>query len=472
MPSIALAVGDVGLALPVQEALEAAGHRVVWDAKLTPAATARFDAVVLAAAPGMAALAEAWRDVEPPPALLAIGERDRQPDALSAQLAFVATTAPPAAIAAALDRALGARWQGRLSPAFARGALGLPAASDPLRDAAATIAGARKVSLDHARDALRAHAERYVCATPMVAELRDHRALEVPEIELTHRLDGAHTVRTVVASGAMPPAAAMKAVWALVSVGAATLGDEPPDLATPARRAVAEARRHLRARRARVAKTSIYDLLEVERGGGAGDVEQACRALAIRYSPERLAALDLAELGAQVPLLWEQLIKARTVFGDAGRRGLYDQKLAAAPPPGAVWLLGPYDVARAEQHFARGQKALLDGEPFRAVSEFAAAARVHPDHPDYEASLAWANYRAGVERGKEKLECARRERAAAEAVVYGRRPWPRALVALAMLCAATEDPESARWHLSEALQVDPNQPAAKALLGRLGGGRG
>jgi Tfp pilus assembly protein PilF len=40
---------------------------------------------------------------------------------------------------------------------------------------------------------------------------------------------------------------------------------------------------------------------------------------------------------------------------------------------------------------------------------------------------------------------------------------------MAMLCAADQDPDEARAHLREALECDPNLPAARKLLARLGG---
>jgi hypothetical protein len=52
--------------------------------------------------------------------------------------------------------------------------------------------------------------------------------------------------------------------------------------------------------------------------------------------------------------------------------------------------------------------------------------------------------------------------------LVGCRPWPRALVALALLCAASNDADSARWHLAIALSIDPNVPAAAQLAQRLG----
>jgi hypothetical protein len=303
----------------------------------------------------------------------------------------------------------------------------------------------------------------------MIAALREARALEVPEIEATQRLDGSRTVRTAVAAGgALDAERTARLVWALCSLGAATLSEEPDELSLASSRGVSETRRHLRARRMRAAKTTIYDLLEADRKATPAVVDEALRRLALRFAPERVGRYDLGNLTPLAAPLWEQLLKARAVFADPNRLALYDNKIKEQPPAGAVWFMGPFDLQRAEQHFVRGQKALVDGEAFKAVSEFAAAARVHPDHPDYEASLSWARFRAEVTRGKDKLECARRERANAEAVTYGRRPWPRALVALALLCAAAEDAEAAHWHLREALECDPTSPTARQLIARLG----
>ena len=53
-------------------------------------------------------------------------------------------------------------------------------------------------------------------------------------------------------------------------------------------------------------------------------------------------------------------------------------------------------------------------------------------------------------------------------LLLGCRPWPRALVALALLCAAAGDVEAARWHLRVALEIDPTVPAAAQLAQRLG----
>ena len=65
-------------------------------------------------------------------------------------------------------------------------------------------------------------------------------------------------------------------------------------------------------------------------------------------------------------------------------------------------------------------------------------------------------------------QAAAAERRNVEEHLVGRRPWPRALVALALLCAAGGDADTARWHLRTALIIDPTLPAAVALAQRLG----
>ena len=73
-----------------------------------------------------------------------------------------------------------------------------------------------------------------------------------------------------------------------------------------------------------------------------------------------------------------------------------------------------------------------------------------------------------VASGKDQVAAAVAERAVLDELLLGRRPWPRALVALALLCAAGGDPDAARWHLRVALAIDPNVPAAAQLAQRLG----
>ena len=197
-------------------------------------------------------------------------------------------------------------------------------------------------------------------------------------------------------------------------------------------------------------------------------VAYAGRVLAVRYSPEQLGKLDLASLTPLVESLWEQIKQAHGALVDPATRQRYEAHVSAQQSHlKSQWLVGANDAERAVDALARTQTSLVAGEVFRAVSDAATACRHHPHHPDYEATLAYARYRADVQGGKDRVEVAKRERLNAKQSLAGRRPWPHALVALGLLCAAEDDADAARWHLREALIVNPNLPVAQQLLQRL-----
>src|SRR5690349_1593946 len=118
------------------------------------------------------------------------------------------------------------------------------------------------------------------------------------------------------------------------------------------------------------------------------------------------------------------------------------------------WAVDSVAAQQATEAAARGHQALAAGDVHRAVGDFAAAARAQPGHPEYETSLHWARFRVGAGRSEaDRAELVKKERAAAEASMWGTRPWPRAMVALALLCASDGDADTARWHLTEALAI-------------------
>jgi hypothetical protein len=303
----------------------------------------------------------------------------------------------------------------------------------------------------------------------MIAALREVRALTIPEVEFVARLDGTLTVQTLVKAGPIDGWHAARLLWSLASVGAAAITSEPFDLATPQRRALAMIRRHLRAREARLERGTFYDVLEVTPAAESEDVEAAYEGVARRYSPGVLQAFDLGDLIGLVDPLWQQVEKARSVMHDMAARGRYNDWLRSRwRELRSSWTVETSAVEAATEAWQRGQRALGAGDLHRAVGDFAAAARNHPGHPDYEANLAWARYRSATARpDADRAAIARRERGNAEAAYFGCRPWPRAMLALALLCAADGDPDTARWHLTESLAIDPNQPAAQQLLARL-----
>ena len=167
--------------------------------------------------------------------------------------------------------------------------------------------------------------------------------------------------------------------------------------------------------------------------------------------------------------MWDLVEKARAVLVDHAARGRYHDWLRERIDDlRTVWAIDPSGVAAAAEAFARGQRALGEGDVHKAMSDLAMACRQFPGHPDYEANFAWARYRVQVASGRDRVEAAVAERKIIEDLLLGCRPWPRALVALALLCAAGNDADSARWHLHTALVIDPTVPAAAQLAQRLG----
>lgn len=472
LAAVVLAIADVALAVELQEILEAAGHAVRWEAAMAGAPPATkdgdIDLVVASAADGdLAAVAARWRALSPPPAVLALGGPAARSAARDAHAGFVAIDRAGEVIAEAVRQGLAVRFGQALSGAHARGAIGLPASAA----AAEVVTHKDRADLTVIQYALGPHKGAYVTATAEIAALREVRALAIPEVGLTQRLDGTLTVVSALRATELSPAEAARTLWALACVGAVTLTAEPPDDATPERRALRTIRAHLRARHHRLTGATHYDVLEVPPSAEPAAIDHATRSAALRYHPSQFSGLDLGDVRALAQATWTHIEKARAVLLDWASRGRYNDWMAAnAGAINTTWAAPGLDPERAAAAFSAGQRALIDGDAFRAVANLALAARSHPHHPDYESTLAWAKYRAEVARGHDGKEALSAGRQAAEAVLSGTRPWPQALTALALLCAASGDPESARVHIQEALRADPTSPAARQILARLSPG--
>ena len=469
---VLLAFTDVGLGIPLQEALETLGRDTRWDPAATPASVqADPPDVVVLDADGLGARlgdnADAWRAIDPAPGVLAIGmSADTATRAAQARVTLVPSTATPAVLARALDDAARLRFAAALAPGLARRALGLPPGADVVQ----MLAASRTLDVDIARAALRWYAQHYVLATPVIDELRAARALVPPEIEHVAHMNGTLTLQSLVRAGPLDAPEAARLVWVLGSLDAIELTPEPTELTTSARRALFELRAHLRARTARLAKATFYDVLEITPFAEIEDIERSYRILAWRYGPERTARLDLGDVTPLVAPAWDQIERARKVLNDVAARGRYNDWLRERwSQLESTWAVEANAANAAAEAYGRAQQALTAGDVHRALSEMATAARNHPGHPEYEAGLAWARYRVEVAGGKDQAEIARRERKVAERATAGMRPWPRALLALALLCVADRDLDSARWYLREALAIDPSSPAARQLMARLGG---
>jgi hypothetical protein len=478
---VLLAVAEVGTAIQLEETLGKVGLATRWDQQqaggpiLPPPPDApepEPDVVVLdadRAGARLAAIADAWREHPSSPGIVAIGAPAARDHAAAARVTLLSSAATAPTLRAAIDAAVRLRYTGRMSWNVARRALGLPDRGRDTEEAARMIAAARAIDLEVPRTALGWYAGCYVTDLGAIDVLRDARALEIPEVAFAKHLDGTLTLQAAIRKGPLDGSAAARLIWALASIGGVALTAEVHDVATPARRALAAARADVRGRLARLDRGTFYDVLEITPLADYPDVEAAYQATGHKYAPAVLAAFDLGELAAHVQPLWDQVEKARAVLVDLPARGRYHDWLRAKLPElRTVWAIDPAPAQQAIEIYARGQKALGAGDVHRALGELAAACRQHPGHPEYEASLAWARYRVQVGSGKDAAATARAERRTVEQLLAGTRRWPRALLALALLCAADNDPEAARFHIREALAADPQLAAAHQLLARLG----
>ncbi len=471
--SVLIALSDVAAGIQLEEALQRAGLAAHWHADAATTVVATDADVVLLDADALGlnlpTMVEAWRCSAAMPGVVAVGQGPvARAQAPIAKVTLLTTSASIASLTAAIQDAARLRLTTAMTGPIARVALALPPAALDLRAIAMMLLASRSMDLEIPRAALRWHVASYVTATPLLDELRQDRLLTVPELELVELCDGTLTLQTIFTRTTNAPLAA-RLFWLLASINAITLTPMVADTATSARRLLTEMLHHLRARAQRLAGSTFYDVLEITPLADYPDIEHAYQLQGRRFAPQLLAQFDLGALAANVQAQWAVVEKARTVLVDIAARGRYHDWLRENHGRVAsVWAIDPRVAQQAIEAFTRGQAALGTGDVHRAMSELAAACRLHPGHPDYEANLAWARFRLEVARGGDKLTCAEKERNHVEQLLYGRRPWPRALVALALLCAVVGDAESSRWYLSQALAVEPQMPAALQLLQRLG----
>ena len=476
MTVVLIALADVGPSVQLEEQLVQAGLQASWDqAQVAGPQGKAMPTVVLLDADHLGkrlpSVAEAWRDHPAVPGVIAIGSSQvAREQAPIARVTLVAPTAKLSTLVGAIRDAEKLRLAAGMRWSVLRAAIGLPPAREEDRAQwHVTIAAARNVDLEIARSALRWHVQDYVTPTRRLDELREDRALSVPELELAAQIDGTLTVQSLVKVGPLDPAQAARFLWALGSLSAIEFTREIRDVATPARRMLAEVRAHIRARTARLERSTYYDVLEITPLAEYEEIEKAYQLVGFRFSPDALEVFDLADLAPQAKPIWDLVEKARSVLVDHAQRGRYTdwlrQKLGELR---TVWAIDPNAAQTAADFYLRGQRSLGEGDVHKAMSELAAACRHFPGHPEYESYLAWARYRVQVASGRDRSECALTERKTIEPMLMGCRPWPRALVALALICTAGGDADSARWHLHTALTVDPSLPAAVQLAQRLG----
>jgi eukaryotic-like serine/threonine-protein kinase len=460
---ILLAIADPALGQRLRDELLEEGAVVTWDPDqlLGPSGDSSPIVVVVDGdhAP-VGELVEAWREQPTIPGVVAIG------DVTDSPVPVVPTNVNTDTLIALLVEAVQQRFTFGMRWSLMRAALDLPpAGADDPAVWGTTLQLARSVAIEIPRHALRPFVHHYVTPTAMLGTLIDRRVIATAELDSLRVIDGTRTVRRIVEKSRDPLHTA-RMLWGLGSFAALDFTPEVRDLTTDRRREVDELRAHIRARDGRH-DTTFYDVLEVTPFAGPEDIEAAYLSLATMFDPEVIAANhDVGDLEAVVQSIWLVIEKARAVLADARARERYHDWLRGRSQP-TTWVVPRSMIEAAERAFDAGQRALASGELQRALDAFDTAQRSFPGHPDYEACLAWARYRATIAVGADPVETAVTERLTVISHLLGGRPRPRALVALSLLCVASEDVDSARWYVRKALMLDPDVPGGAQLARRL-----
>ncbi|MFH0901421.1 MAG: hypothetical protein V2A73_12405 [Pseudomonadota bacterium] len=477
MLHVLVGIDDPALGSMLVNALESMGHQVTWvrpfDAgpagkQGKPPSVVAVDGEVRGL--DYSGLVAAWRRYDPAPAIVILGDSPlAHAAAARTNSVALAKSLDPLAIAHHVANLPGQGEVTTLTASCALRLLSLPAGGTPDEEAAAIATGARHVPAHVVRGALRPHINEYVAQTATLARLQARHILTAVEEQQMAGCDGSRTLRGLVDSNQRDSLAAARLLWGLICGGALALSPEPPvraDLRSA--RLVGMAREQVRARRDRLRNATLYEVFEVAPDAAVTEVERAFQLLGVRFAPERFSGMDLGDLTAYVQPLWQQILQARATLLDPMARSRYHAAiLSRFPDIDQKYTRRKHDSAEAEEAFVKGQRALAAGEPFRAVSLLATAARRLPDEPDYEAHVAWARFLADEARGIDRKTAAARERPAAEAALLGRRPRPRALLALGLLSEAADDLHAAVAQLREALACDPRLAPAQKALARL-----
>jgi hypothetical protein len=467
--SVLVGIDDKALGEGLRVALEAAGHAVLLVGPLEVGSSGWPQGPHVLVVDGdssqldLGVLWAGWGRRPDRPALLVLAGTAEARQAAERVGALVVTKPISAArLAQEIIASRAAPGAPSLTPSYALRALGQPVGGHPEDEAATILANAGHLPLDVVREALRPVALQYISPTPLFGALRARGGVHdaVARFVLDHA--GARTLRTMIDTGGLPPEDAAHIAFALLAGGALTARPEPRmDGPEPHERLTARFRMHIRARAA-LRGQSAWRVLEIEPGSPELEAERAAISFAVRYAPERWQGLDLGSDTELAQAVWQHILWARTTLSTVQGRAAHDLRFPR--PTGEEARLRKVEADEAEQAFLRGQRALAAGEAWKAVSELAAAARRFPDEPDHDAYAAWARVVAEAKRGGDKAKTALRERKLLEDATWGRRPRPRSLLALGLLCEAAGDALFAKLHFQEALAIDPRFVPAKQAL--------
>jgi tetratricopeptide (TPR) repeat protein len=157
----------------------------------------------------------------------------------------------------------------------------------------------------------------------------------------------------------------------------------------------------VREKHGRLAESSLYELLGVERDATPAQIKRAYIKAAKRLHPDALSRLGLDDLKQQANEVFAEIARAQTTLLDAEQRRSYDASLDGHSEVDAN------QVAQAEALYRKGEILLRAGNFLGALDFLEAATRLWPEESDYQSAYGWALHRKNppeTERAREHLE--------------------------------------------------------------------
>jgi curved DNA-binding protein CbpA len=224
---------------------------------------------------------------------------------------------------------------------------------------------------------------------------------------------------------------------------------------------------------------SYYEVLDLPRTAGAGEIKESYYALARRYHPDRFHLKSGTGLHAKISSAFARITQAYETLTNPRTRSAYDmalgrsQKLADAAPRAEKVNAVPVPAdevetemdsaepasGQAEHNFQEGFGALQQGRINAAVTLLAAASRLAPEQARYRAYYGKA---LGAEERTRRLA-----EIELQAAVKLEPANPTYRTMLAELYFDLKFYRRSQSELDRALALDPKDPGARSLLRKL-----
>ena len=289
---------------------------------------------------------------------------------------------------------------------------------------------------------------------------------EVEDLARTHPIvdeiwklcDGDLTVAQLATTVSAGEDATMRALYALVLIGAVEAISEKARLA----RGVGDVpvtRSELLMRLDRAIDTDHYGVLDLVSEANEDQILSSYYLLARRYHPDRFRSGEFLDLLPRIEAFFAQVTEAYTILANPTSRGTYDQELALAGQSDDD--KPEYDISYlARQNYLRG-RALVKRKQFRqAITFLENAIRLDENVPAYHIEFGSLIVRNPARR-KEAEEHLRRGLELDPTVLEGH-------TALADLLVKRDKTQNAVQVLKEGLNWFPDHPELMSRLTRLG----